>query len=719
MSEAAGGLSEALADALPVYEIPDDDLVGEVLVPAMNVSTSVRIGAGFFSSHCLAQIAPGLASFIASSSKPLELLVSPEISAEDRDAIDRGVSNPVGVIEQTATRLLADAQLSPSALVRHTLDCLSYLVASDRLELRFVLMQRGMYHKKMWLFYDGNAWGAVHGSGNATTRGLLVNGEQMTVDRPWMDGQSVTKRVELLVSQWDRQWNNENPNSLTLLAPQGLRFAGRHGNEMQVPTVRDFWDAWRADHEAGLEPDLPPNYRSAPAHVLQIPAGMEWRTGPFRHQGRAVDAYFEANGRGVLEIATGGGKTRTALICATETQERHQGPMLLLILVPSTPLMTQWADDLREFGIEPLLPSKWSPDSRRVRFEEVRAGLAGGERRTEVLIATNQLFAQDESLRALIDELAADTATMLVGDEMHNLGTPTFLNNLPERFDTRLGLSATPVRQYDPDGTDKLFDFFGQPVFDFSLADAIAAGCLTRYRYFLHEVRLADDEMNKYTELCEELKAAGFRLEDDGRTVVSNPKIERLLRERRAVLEQASGKIDQLELLLQEHGASNVQRTLIYTSAKPTILGSTRQIEEVNELLSRLGIISHQFTNAETSRADAKKLLDRFGQGDYQVLTAMKVLDEGIDIPQTDTAYLLASSTVYREWVQRRGRILRKAPGKEVATLHDFLVIPPDPGSDHGKAILRGELRRAEEFASLAVNEWSNDGPRQILSKYD
>lgn len=719
MSEAADGLSEALACALPVYEIPDDDLVGEVLIPAMNVSTAVRVGAGFFSSHCLAQIAPGLASFIASGSQPLELLVSPEISVEDRDAIDRGLSNPDEVIEEATRRLLADAQLSPSALVRHTLDCLAYLVASGRLELRFVLMQRGMYHKKMWLFYDGNAWAAVHGSGNATTRGLLVNGEQMTVDRPWMDGQSVTKRVELLVRQWDRQWNNENPNSLTLLAPQGLRLAERHGSETRVPTVRDFWDAWRADHESGLEPDLPPNYRSAPAHVLQIPVGMEWRTGPFRHQGAAVDSYLDANGRGVLEIATGGGKTRTALICATETQERHQGPMLLLILVPSKPLMLQWADDVREFGIDPLLPSEWSPDNRRVRFEEIRAGLAGGERRTEVLIATNHLFAQDESLRALIDDLAADTATMLVGDEMHNLGTPTFLNNLPERFDNRLGLSATPVRQYDPDGTDKLFDFFGRPVFEFSLADAIEADCLTRYRYYLHEVRLTDDEMNKYTELCEELKAAGFRLEDDGRIVVSNPRIERLLRERRAVLEQATGKIDQLESLLQEQGTGNVQRTLIYTSAKPTILGGMRQIEDVNELLSRLGIISHQFTNAETSCADAKKLLDRFGQGDYQVLTAMKVLDEGIDIPQTDTAYLLASSTVRREWVQRRGRILRKAVGKEVATLHDFLVIPPDPGSDEGKAILRGELRRAEEFARLAVNEWANDGPRLVLSKYD
>jgi len=200
--------------------------------------------------------------------------------------------------------------------------------------------------------------------------------------------------------------------------------------------------------------------------------------------------------------------------------------------------------------------------------------------------------------------------------------------------------------------------------------------------------------------------------------MVSNTKVEHLLRERRAVLEQASAKISALRQLLVDSGPREVQRTLIYNSAKATILAKERQIDEVNALLSDLGIVSHQFTNAETSRANADHLLDSFGRGDYQVLTAMKVLDEGIDIPQTDTAYLMASSTVRREWIQRRGRILRVSPGKSVATLHDFLVIPPDPESNHGRAVLRGELTRGEEFASLAVNEWDDDGPRSVLSAY-
>lgn len=701
-----------------MYEIPDDDLVGDVLIPAMGAAEEVRLAAGFFSSRCLAQLAPGLAAYVANGRNPVRILLSPEISEDDRDAIARGLLAPEQVLLEAAQRLLDDARLSESALVHHTLECLSFLVASHRLELRFVLMEHGMYHKKQWLFRAGADWLAIHGSGNATARGLLVNGEQMTVDRSWMDGPSATVRVAKLVEQWDRQWNNQHPHSLTLPASQGLRFVVGRTQIDVVPTVRDFWDAWRKDHAAGLEPELPRTVRVAP-HLLAIPTDVEWRAGPYHHQGQAVDRFLEADGHGVLAIATGGGKTRTALIAATELQDRHTGPLLVLVLVPSTPLLLQWAAEMSTFGITPFLPSRVDSATRRQRFQEIQAALEVGGHRTEAIISTNSLFSQDQLLRDFISGLPVNVEALLIGDEMHNLGVPTFLNDPPERFNRRLGLSATPVRQYDPDGTDRLFDFFGPQIFEFSLRDAIRAGCLVPYEYYLHEVTLTHDEMDKYAELTEELGRAGFRVDDDGRTIIPNEKVERLLRERRAVLEQASGKIACLRHLLSSEGPRSIQRTLIYASAKPTVLGTTRQIDEVNALLSELSIISHQFTSEETSRSDAAAMLARFAAGDYQVLTAMKVLDEGVDIPQTDTAFILASSTVRREWVQRRGRILRRAPGKDSASVHDFVVVPPDPATTHGRAILQGELRRLREFAEDAQNEWVTGGPRSIIGKYE
>lgn len=710
-------LSAVLADVLPVYDVPADDLVGQVLVPGMSAADEVRIGSGFFSSEALAQIAPGLAAFIAASDQPLRLLVSPEISDDDLQAIDRGAREPEAVLDQATTRLFNGAAFSSSAVVTHTLECLSYLIATGRLELRVVLMKHGIFHKKIWLIH-GDAWCAVHGSSNVTKPGLLVNGEQMTVDRPWMDGPSAQRRVELLLEQWAKHWNNRYPNALTLALPDALRFIGTHHDE--VPTVDDFWKAWRIDFAQGLAPELPPDYQgSSPLHLLRIPLGMDWQTGRYAHQGAAVEAYLEAGGRGTVEMATGGGKTKTALIVATQLQNENHGALLVVILVPSKPLMLQWADDVRDFGLEPILPSRLNRERRSGRYEELKAALSGSDPRTEVIVASNDLFASDQGLRQLVETIGADARTMLIGDEMHNLGVPSFLDQLPERFDYRLGLSATPMRQYDSAGTDALFDFFGGPVFTFSLKQAIDSGCLTQYRYHLHPVALTEDEMDKYTELTEQLRAAGFHRGNDDAVALSNPKIERLLRERRAVLEQASGKNDRLRELLLDTGPRNVNRTLIYTSGKALVLAEERQITTVNRILSELGIVSHQYTNAETSRAASRALLEKFGDGDYQVLTAMKVLDEGVDIPQTDTAYILASSTVRREWIQRRGRILRQSPGKDVATLHDFLVAPPDPTSSGGRAVLRGELARAEEFASLAENEWDSDGPRAVMGEYE
>ena len=384
-------MREALKGALEVYEIPDDDLVGEVLLPAMTHADEVRVGAGFFSSHCLAQIAPGLAAYLEGEDRRLELMISPVISEEDREAIEQAVTTPEEVVKAYADLLFEEARLSQVCMVRHAVQCLAYLVAANRLDLRFVLMTKGQYHKKEWLIRSGEDWLAVHGSGNATTRGLLVNGENMTIDRPWQDGAASANRVRMLLEQWDRQWNNEHRFSLTVLAPQALRVL-REMTSSAVPTVEDFWEAWREDNLAGLEPELPPNFLRVARHLLAIPPDLEWQVGRFSHQGHAVEAFRDNGSLGVLAIATGGGKTKTALISATLNQAAYQGAMLVMILVPSTPLMRQWAEEVRDFGLEPFVPSDVSGAKRAVRLEEIRAALATGKPRTEVLVVTNALF---------------------------------------------------------------------------------------------------------------------------------------------------------------------------------------------------------------------------------------------------------------------------------------------------------------------------------------
>ena len=686
----------------------------------MRLCEELRIEAGFFSSRCLAQVAPGLAAFVNDTKGILKLMVSPEISEEDQDAIQRGVREAKTVLREAMNRLFENARLSESAIERHAVETLAFLVASGRLEMRVVLMVRGMYHKKIWLFRSADQWLAVHGSGNATERGLLVNGEQMSIDRQWIDGPRSEERVNMFLAQWSKRWDNQDTESLTVDVGQSLQVLRGHAG-LTPPTIDDFWESWRRDHDAGLEPDLPHGYTAEPiSHRLRVPDWLEWREGSFAHQGPAVDAVVERGG-GILSIATGGGKTKTALIASTEIQRDCDGPLCVVILAPSRPLIRQWAADVREFDVEPVVLTGMNPVNRMEELDRLSIAFGTSQPRTEVFIMSNALFSQRGSaVRSWLENLPDSVNRVLIGDEVHNLGTSSFIDNPPDFFKYRIGLSATPIRQYDPDGTDHLFDFFGgPPVFEFTLRDAINAGCLVPYRYFLHAVEFGKDEMDHYQDLTEQLAQAGFRVTDDGRTVGLTPRVERLLRERRALVEQADSKLAALGQALSDMKPASIQKTLIYTSAKPTVLGKSRQITAVNRLLEDLHITAHQYTAEETATRGSQAFLRKFGSGDYQVLTSMKVLDEGIDIPQTDTAFLMASSTVEREWVQRRGRILRNAPGKEFANLHDFLVVPPDTTCPSGATLLRSELRRASAFADLAENEYDPGGPRSVIRKLE
>ena len=712
--------STLLASLQSAYAIPDDDLVGEVLVPAMRECDEVRVAVGFFSSRCLAQIAPGLAALINDSDGRINLLVSPEISETDQAAIRRGVSEPQTVLQEALVTLFEKARLSASAVERHTAATLAYLIASDRLNMRVVLMERGMYHKKMWLFRRGSEWLAVHGSGNATERGLLVNGEQMSIDRAWMDGARARERVGLFLDQWDRQWDNRHPSSLTVEVDSALEVFRAHAVST-VPTVADFWNAWQQDSGAGLEPKPPIGFVSAnDDHRLKLPDDLVWEEGRFAHQGLAVESLLRNKG-GILSMATGGGKTRTALIAATKIQASLAQHLCIVVLAPTRPLIRQWVEDVREFRIEPIVLTGLADQKRRTEMERASVGFSTDEPRTEIFLSSNSLFARrNGGIREWLANLPSSVTRLLIADEVHNLGSPSFVNNPPKFFQHRIGLSATPIRQYDPDGTDRLFEFFGgPPVFEFSLGEAIDAGCLVPYSYYLHKVSFTEEEMEQYEDLTEQLVRAGFQMDDDGRTTNMTDRVKRLLRDRRALVEQADGKLVALKLELERLGTHSISKTLIYASAKRVMPGKTRQITAINRLLQELNIVSHQYTAEETQSKNSQGILEKFGCGDYQVLTSMKVLDEGVNIPQTDTAFILASSTVEREWIQRRGRILRTATEKYSANLHDFVVIPPDIDSDVARSLLRSELRRASAFADLAENEHDPNGPNAMIRELE
>jgi superfamily II DNA or RNA helicase len=701
-----------LAQMQPLYTIPGDDLIGEVLIPAMSAASSLRCMAGFFSSAAFRHVAPGIAAFINETGGTFRLLISPALDDADREAVRAALSRREDVLRRAVETLLEGARLSESALELHTLDCLSYLLAAGRLDIRFVLMtDGGMFHPKVWIFHDGRDLLVAHGSSNVTAAGLLFNFEAVSVERSWTGEDAIIRTVRFR-DLFERLWSGDDPDTLTIDLSAGLDLARRIPSE--PPTIEDFWRAWHLDAARGLAPSLPsgllvptPTPGSVTREALRIPRGLAWESGPFAHQGRAVRAWEEAGGRGLLSMATGSGKTVASLICASRLQDSAENSLLVVIAAPYRPLVEQWREEARRFGVSPLglgqLPSAARDSVIREAVRRLDRGVSG----VEIAVVTHNYLLSDGFAEAL-EAIPTSVATLLIADEVHNLGRPRFLARAPEQFQYRIGLSATPVLQYNEEGTQAIADYFGDTVFEFGLAEAIGV-CLVPYNYFLHPVPLAADEMEQWEELTQKLIRVGFIGHDEGLDGNLSPEVLALLVKRRAVLEAAAAKVGMLRELLENEGTDEVRHTLVYCSDK-----RPEQLLAVNRELLDLGLFVRQLTAAETAdRRRTADILQDFGRGDYQVITCKRVLDEGVDLPQVRQAFLLASSTVRRQWVQRRGRILRRcdAIGKTIADLHDFLVIPDDPNSSGGRAILSQELERARAFAELAANSGSPDGP--------
>jgi len=691
----------------PSYIIPRHDFVKEALIPCLEVADTYRCMAGFFDSGALRDMAPGLAQYIARPGKVVKLIASPYIDGDDQQAIKRGLKTPLQVLEQTLLELCGTAEVSESALVAHTLHCLAYLIASKRLQMKVSFVPGGLFHPKVWIFDQGDDLIVLHGSSNLTSPGLTHNVEQVSVARSWRD-QDQAATVSELVDEFESLWHRQRSYAEVVDLPVAVERQLLRLLRTAPPTPDQFWEAWRHDEANGIvetESSVPP---STPARKsFDIPRGLNYYSGDFAHEGRAVEAWEAAGRRGVIELATGAGKTVTALITAQRLHS-EKGRLLLVIAAPYLPLVEQWRDEAQLFGLSPVVPNDAS--GRRSRLAEVEGSvrrLNNGLSPVETLIVSHDMLC-DQEFQAILQHCSC--ASMLIGDEVHNLGRDMFVDSPPYFFEARLGLSATPIRQYDSEGTDALFAYFGPVVFKFTLADAIGV-CLVPYNYFVHPIELTHDEVHAYAELTRKLRRAGWV--GSAGNFEFNDQVQQLLIKRRAVLEQAEGKLAALEHLLTETGTRQIHHSLVYASAK-----GHRQLERINKILTRLGIYFHQLTAEENAQPRlAADILRAFAIGRLQVLTAMRVLDEGVNIPEIETAYIVASTTVEREWVQRRGRVLRKcdAIGKTSATIHDFLVIPPSVADDDTRSIVRGELSRISEFASLAANAGAPDGAFRVV----
>lgn len=701
-----GSRLRALEEIRPLYILPNDPLVDEVLVPAFKAAERVDCMVGFFSSQVLADLAPGLAAFINHSQDSFRLVISPYLRPEDQQVIEDGVKSAEEIVSQVLEELIVTEDL----LEQHTLKCLSYLLQNGRIEIKIALMKDALFHPKVWLFEEAENVLAAHGSSNMTQAGIKKNFEQITVSKLWEDPNQ-KYIIEKLRYQFVRLWDNTEDECNVITLPKAVKDGIlRSYPTDKPPTEDDFYALYQRATGMSDQPQEPFEPTPLPKAAFEIPDWLAYEDGPFEHQGKAVRSWCEAGFRGVLEMATGSGKTITSMICAHRLYEAHK-PLLIVIAAPYVPLIEQWCDEIAPFGVTPVnLTTAGGAQQRSRALQQLKRRLRIGLSEVEVIIVSHDTLCSEIFLK---DVASFDCDRLLVADEAHNLGRQSFVNDPPAFFEHRLALSATPIRQYDAEGTDALFAFFGAVVFQFTLEEAIGR-CLVEYDYFVHPVTLTPDEMDQWYEITYKIKQNAWR-QDEGKP---DEYLAKLFRDRRVLLETAEGKIAQLSSLLGKEDKRSLKHTLVYTTDK-----APAQLETVNRLLQDKGFLFHQLTSEETrNRALIKRVIRSFQDGEIQILTAKRVLDEGVNIPQICKAFILASTTVERQWIQRRGRLLRicSAIGKTHSIVHDFLALPPaiDEGLDQdARALVRSELRRAQEFASLARNAGRADGPLAVIDK--
>ncbi len=695
----------------PLYWLPDDPLANEVLIPSFSAATAVNSMAGFFSSEALASLAPGLATFINCSEGVFRLVVSPLLRADDKEAIERGLQSTDAVLLDVFEPFVVTEDL----IAQHTLHCLSWLLRKGRIEIKVALMKNALFHPKVWLFQTAGDTVAVHGSSNITYPGIHQNIEQVAVSKSWAD-LNQKHIVESLENQFHSLWNDDQRNCIVVPMPEAVRHRLLSTYRSNTPPSEgDLKELYRRATEVGGVRDASVDLVNLEPERFEIPGYLRYEDGPFAHQGAAVRAWCDAGHQGVLEMATGSGKTIAAMICAKRLSEGNK-PLLIVVAAPYVPLIQQWCDEIEPFGIRPTnLTAAGGPSGRARELGRIGRRLRLGSADVAAVVVSHRTLA-DSEFRSELRKLRC--LKLLIADEVHNLGSEGFISDTPDFFDFRLGLSATPERQYDQRGTEALFDFIGPVVFRFTLEEAIGK-CLVPYDYHVHPVDLTLEEMDRWHEITEKIKANAWRQEGGE----PDEYLAKLFRDRRAILETAENKLPALQATLGAGSGRELRHALIYATDK-----APRQLEAVNALMNRQGILFHQLTYEETAhRHRVASILKEFQDGQLQVLTAKRVLDEGVNIPQVREAFILASTTVERQWVQRRGRLLRKCDeiGKTHSVIHDFVVLPPgmsdgdsvspDPSDSDARSVAVSELRRVRQFASLARNAGRPDGPLHTI----
>ena len=667
------------------YRSDKTNLIDDFYTPCLKNASQYCRAVAYFTSNGLQKIVDGLPTFIQNGGH-ISLVTGPKLMVDDIEAIKKGY-------EARKENINPSLDSDFSEVSDDRLMLLTWLIAREYFDIKIALPSdinpsypRGVYHEKIGIFLNSdNDAVAFSGSSNETVGGLLSNFESIDVHWSWNDTQ---ERVQQKMNNFHRLWEN-NTDRLSV-----IDFQEAFNEDLLIRQIVYETE----DDSTNERQDI------VESSTTYLPDGIELRD----YQIEAIDAWFENNCKGIWEMATGTGKTITALSALAKLREEKKR-MFVLIICPYQHLVDQWNDVTLKFGFEPILAYKKSSTWVK-RFNKALVRY-NWEVSNVVCIITTQTTFIAEIMQKLLSKLKH--SAVIVADEVHHLGSKRSMKVLTDVFNCRLGLSATPNRWFDETGTTELRKYFGDSVYEFSLDKAIRMEYLCPYYYHPHLVELTDEEFEAYERLTERISKLYYQMENSE----ASEALERLLIKRATLLNRAENKLTKLAELVADK-TDSLHHTLFYCA-----LG---RIAPVLELLTTLGIRVAKFT-AEESTAERQELLKMFASGHLQALVAMKCLDEGVDVPSTRTAYVLASSSNPKEFIHHRGRILRKFSGKAHADIHDLIAVPPIDYQEYPTAtfhterkIIGRELERFNEFAGQSLNKFeARDKIWELAKNYD
>lgn len=648
-------------------------LLDEFYIPVLDQAKKYYRIAGFFSSTALAVAAKGIEGLVNNGGK-MYLLVSPELSEDDYRTITEH-----GCISDTAA-IFEDFQLNGD--INENLQLLAWLLDSGCLEIKIVVGQKSrnsLFHQKVGIVMDAAGdMISFSGSINETAQAWINNIEEFKVFKSWEPGQLDYLQADL--AKFLAYWKDERPDVAKVYdIPASVR------EKIIKVKPRDVWDT-----------NIMRRYK-------KDQRVKENRLSLFPHQQRAVDAWI-ANGHSLLmEMATGTGKTRTAIGCLLEKLKDGE-TLLTIVATPQNTLSRQWRDDFIKLNIQldrdAIIDgsnSRWKKD-----LELLLLDLSDGKIKTAIIFTTHATASDDKFIR-IIRNTKYFTKILFIGDEVHATGSAKQRKALLPEYEYRIGLSATPERMFDEGGTSLIREYFGGKSFEFTIADALSTinpltgrPFLNAFEYYPIFVSLTEAESKRYAKISQQI--AILKSQED----YDPDDLQKLYDRRADVSKNASNKMQAFEELISSMNPSSIRDTIAFVSDK--------QIVQCFEILSSMKVKRAKITESESASkvvtdegaTERQEIIAQFVRHQLQVLVGIKCLDEGIDIPNARVAILLSNSTNPREYVQRVGRVIRQAPDKPVSEIYDFIAIPYDSGSTPG--LLEKEGRRAAAIARNAIN---------------